>query len=205
MVNVLLWRGCAVRHLAARFGAPALAFLLFQNADGDAIRGNHLSEPGGIVFGPSVQRNKQNLALETYPPMQVASVITEFDRVADGARLEAHPTFGARANHDRTLGINQQNSPVEKFFIARQGNRKLLAPARHSQQSAPRQIGNWDIDEVDRSVMLEAMNLLRVSGLHTAAQDMIDAQHRAWPFPRRAIALSRVRAGFAPARKLALS
>src|SRR3954454_22797705 len=104
MVNVLLWRGCAVRHLAARFGAPALAFLLFQNADGDAMRGNHFSEPGGIVFGPSVQRNKQKkktLPREPPPPMQVASEITEFDRVADGARLEAHPTFGARANHDR--------------------------------------------------------------------------------------------------------
>src|SRR5947209_16204258 len=88
MVDVLLCNGWAIDYLAGRLGAPAVAFLFFQNTDGDAVRGYHLSQPRGVVFRPAFQRNEENLALETYPPMQVAGVITEFDRVTDRARFE---------------------------------------------------------------------------------------------------------------------
>jgi hypothetical protein len=62
--------------------------------------------------------------------------------------------------------------------VTRQRDRKLLAPARSRQQPAPRQIGHRDIDHIDRTAMLEAMNFLRESSFQTAAQDITDTQHR---------------------------
>ena len=68
--------------------------------------------------------------------------------------------------------------------MARQRDRKFLAPVRRRQQPAPRQIGYGDIDQIHRAAVLEAVNLLRILGFQAAAQDTIDTQHRARPFQR---------------------
>jgi hypothetical protein len=171
-----------VMHMRVCALSAAVTFFNVQNADTDATRGNHLSETSGVVLGPTFQRNKQNFALETDTPMQISGVIAQFDRVAYRARFEAHPSLRGRTNHDRALAIDQKDGAVEKLLVTRQGDRELLAATRGRQQPAAGQIGYRDIDHINRTAMLEAVNFLRERGFQATAQDMINAQHRAKSF-----------------------
>jgi hypothetical protein len=116
--------------------------------------------------------------------MQIPGVIAQFDRIAYRTWLEAHPSLRGGANNDRTLAVDQKDGAVEQLLMARQRDRKFLAPVRRRQQPAPRQIGYGDIDQIHRAAVLEAVNLLRILGFQAAAQDTIDTQHRARPFQR---------------------
>jgi hypothetical protein len=170
--------GCrTVNHLRSFFAGVPIAFIFVQNADADPARGDHLSKPSRVIFGPALQRDKQNLALETNTPTQIPGVIAELDGVSDRARLEAQPSFRGRADDDRALAIDQKDGAVEQFLVTRQRNRKFFAPSCGRQVPAPRQIGDRNMDEINRTAMLEAMNFLRERGFQAAAQDMIDAQH----------------------------
>jgi hypothetical protein len=184
VVKMIVCSGTVVIHWPAVFVGTLVAFLFIQNADADAARGNHLAKPGSVVLGPAFERNEQNLALETDAPMKISGVIAQFDGIADRARFEAHPSLSGRANDDRALAIDQKDGAVEQLLVTGQGDRKFLAGARRRQQPAPRQIGYRDIDHVNRTAMLEAMNFLRERGFQATAQDMIDTQHRARSFQR---------------------
>jgi hypothetical protein len=173
-----------VMHMRVCALSAAVTFFYVQNADTDATRGNHLSETSGVVLGSALQRNKQNLALESNTPMQISGVIAQFDRIAYRARFEAHPSLRGRTNNDRALAIDQKDGAVEKLLVTRQGDRELLAATRGRQQPAASQIGYRDIDHINRTAMLEAVNFLRERGFQATAQDMINAQHRAKSFQR---------------------
>jgi hypothetical protein len=68
--------------------------------------------------------------------------------------------------------------------VTRQRNCQFFPGTRGRQQPPAGQIGYRDVDDIYRTAMLEAMNFLRELGFQTAAQDMIDTQHRARSFHR---------------------
>src|SRR5277367_1204940 len=91
------------RNVTGPRGASTAVTIFVQNTDADPALRNHLSKPGRVVLGPALQRDKQNLALETDAPMQVSGMIPQFDGVADRARLEPHPSLGRGAHDDRAF------------------------------------------------------------------------------------------------------
>src|SRR6185437_16466271 len=111
----MIFRG--ERNLAGLRGALAAAIVfLVQNADTDSASRNHLAKLVGVVLGLALECDKQTLALEADPPMQVSGVIAQFDGVADRAWLKAHPSLGRGAHDDRTFTVDQQNRPVKQLL-----------------------------------------------------------------------------------------
>ena len=51
------------------------------------------------------------------------------------------------------------------------------AAARGDQQPAPRQIGDGDVDDIDRAAMLEPVQFLEKLGFQPATEHAVDAQH----------------------------
>ncbi len=103
VMKMILFSDRAFIDLRAAFDAPVPHFFV-QNADADAARGDHLAEARGVVLGPAFQRNKQDLALEANPPMQISGVIAQFDRIAYRTRLDRAWSPAAGGAPDRLRG-----------------------------------------------------------------------------------------------------
>src|SRR5260221_3090881 len=91
----------------ARFGCAVVLFLI-QDTDGDPPCRNHRVETRRIILEPAFHCHEQHLALKANSPLQISGVVAQFYRVADGARLQPHPSLGRRPHNDGPFAVDQQ-------------------------------------------------------------------------------------------------
>ena len=170
----------------ARSGLHAPLFV--QNADVPTRRSEIMSlEPGRVVLGAALQRDKQHLAAGSGhanadcrrdSPNSMASPIERGSRRIQ--RSVATRTTMARP------ASNSSTAPSNSVWSRGRAMARSSPLARVvARKPAPRQIGAVGILTTSTgAVMLKAMNFLGERGFQAAAHNMINAQHRAGSFQR---------------------
>src|SRR5437764_372035 len=100
MISAQTLRVCREGKPVPTFPDHALtAKCLVLDADADPARPDQFAEPHYVVLRPPLHGDEQHLALEAYPPAEIADMIAELDGIADRARLQAKPTLAGRAHY----------------------------------------------------------------------------------------------------------
>jgi hypothetical protein len=81
--------------------------------------------------------------------MQIARVITEFDRIGDCARLKSQPAFLSHTDHDGTVGRKHEHRAIKQPLIARQCDRNVRPALRGSPEAMPGNISDGHRQEID--------------------------------------------------------
>src|SRR5262249_51569949 len=92
------------------------------------------------------------------PPMQVARMVAEFDRVGDAAWLQPQPLLLRYAHDHGMVGFEHQYRAVEQMLIARQRDCDFGAALRHRSKAMPGNIGGGDGQQIDRALMFQFVN-----------------------------------------------
>jgi hypothetical protein len=113
--------------------------------------------------------------------MQIAGEIAEFDRIGDGAWLQAQPALLCHADDYGAVILQHQHSAVEQPLITRQSNRHFGAALGSPAQAMSRNIRRRHGQEIDGAAVLQLVNPLSKGWVKTAAEHVLDPQHRNSP------------------------
>ena len=63
-------------------------FFVFKCADGYPVRRDHILQSRSVIFRRPLERDEQGFAAEAHPPVKIADVIAELDRIGDRAGFD---------------------------------------------------------------------------------------------------------------------